>query len=319
MRNRDSRIDTLRVLGTFLIILAHSLPPVVITNLRTFDVVLLVFISGISFKKSNVKGEFFKYLHKRVKKLVIPTYLLLAIIFLLTTVISSIFEVSSPFTFDIIISSFLFYNKGIGFIWIVKVYLYTAILLYSIRKVNKNWYTVSMFFIHLLYIFLNNYLNINNDFYNSYFIDIIPYGVIAILGYELENRKNIFPSLFIGVLCLFLFSQFHNGINFNPNNYKYPPSIYYLSYGLLVSLVLYRFIPSVNHKVIFWLSKNSYSLYLIHIFYIFSLNFLETKLVVIKIWYVKLFLLLLLSILTLICLLKIKSKVGIDSEIIKKD
>lgn len=47
---RNTYIDFLRFIGLTLIILAHVKAPVWITELRCFDVPLMVFVSGISFK-----------------------------------------------------------------------------------------------------------------------------------------------------------------------------------------------------------------------------------------------------------------------------
>lgn len=63
MGKRDSTIDLLRVLGTLLVILAHVKIPKVMSEIRTFDVVLLVFISGMSLKYAKHK-HYFVYIKK---------------------------------------------------------------------------------------------------------------------------------------------------------------------------------------------------------------------------------------------------------------
>ena len=52
VKNRDYRIDNVRAIAMICIILAHCVAPSSINNLRSFDVITLVFLSGLVF---NVK------------------------------------------------------------------------------------------------------------------------------------------------------------------------------------------------------------------------------------------------------------------------
>lgn len=58
---RDLYIDFLRFIGISLIILAHVEAPSGITQFRSFDVPLMVFVSGLSF--STKGGGFWKVVH----------------------------------------------------------------------------------------------------------------------------------------------------------------------------------------------------------------------------------------------------------------
>ena len=46
--SRDSNIDFLRFIGLTAIILVHVTPPLLISQLRAFDVSLMVFVSGLA-------------------------------------------------------------------------------------------------------------------------------------------------------------------------------------------------------------------------------------------------------------------------------
>lgn len=52
---RDLKIDILRTIGILLVILAHVKLPELVRSIRSFDVVMLVFISGMSFAYSKPK------------------------------------------------------------------------------------------------------------------------------------------------------------------------------------------------------------------------------------------------------------------------
>ncbi len=63
---RDVTIDILRVCGLLLIMLAHVNPPNLIFQIRTFDVPMMVFVSGVSYflsKKADV--SYFSYAFSR--------------------------------------------------------------------------------------------------------------------------------------------------------------------------------------------------------------------------------------------------------------
>lgn len=70
---RDPYIDFLRFLGLALIILVHVNCPNLIKQIRCFDVPLMVFVSGLSC--SYKSGDFWGYLLKRTKRLIIPTWI----------------------------------------------------------------------------------------------------------------------------------------------------------------------------------------------------------------------------------------------------
>lgn len=76
---RNNTVDILRCLGTLLVILAHTSPPATIAGMRTFDVCLLVMISGYC---SNYKcGNFGPYIVKRIKRLCVPAWKTMTLIF----------------------------------------------------------------------------------------------------------------------------------------------------------------------------------------------------------------------------------------------
>ena len=81
-RKRYIYIDYLKVLGLLLVILAHVNCPSPLMQVRSFDVPLLVFVSGFLASKSysghNAKG----YYWKRIKRLVFPAWIFLTFFFL---------------------------------------------------------------------------------------------------------------------------------------------------------------------------------------------------------------------------------------------
>lgn len=72
VNQRDMKLDFMRALGTLTIILPHVLAPDIMIQLRTFDVVMLVFVSGMSYAYQSMAGDtpdYWLYVKKRLKKL----------------------------------------------------------------------------------------------------------------------------------------------------------------------------------------------------------------------------------------------------------
>lgn len=134
-------MDVLRVLGIFMIILAHiSLKEdenSLLFNIRNFDVVLLVFISGLSSIHSvesiNSLKEYFAYLLKRFKRLIIPGWSFITIYYLYAIVMERIYE-SHLLNIKSIILSYTMIG-GMGYVWIIRVLFCMAVIvpLYYIR------------------------------------------------------------------------------------------------------------------------------------------------------------------------------------------
>ena len=134
---RDSTIDLLRVLGTFLVILAHVKIPKFISEIRTFDVVLLVFISGMSLRYGSHK-QYFAYIKKRIKKLLFPAWITVSIILLCLFIGDKIVGPFSILNWRYVTHSYLLIDAdSIGAVWIVKVYLLIALLTPIIDYIEK--------------------------------------------------------------------------------------------------------------------------------------------------------------------------------------
>ena len=87
MNNRDKKVDVLKFIGTLLVILAHVNPPRILFDIRTFDVVALVFASGLTLKNIGGYKGYCKYILKRFKRLVVPAWGFILIYYGLTFLI----------------------------------------------------------------------------------------------------------------------------------------------------------------------------------------------------------------------------------------
>lgn len=287
---RDVRIDTMRALGTLLVILAHVATPTVLQKIRSFDVVMLVFISGLSFsQKKDV--SYGTYIWQRVKKLVLPTYVVITCLFAGIFVACSLFGRAQLFSWNDIWRSYVFAD-GIGYIWIVKVYMLIAAVSPLVYRLAKQIQDDGIFCLLIagvygVYHVLMKLLG-DNAFLYQYVFQIFPYVLIACIGMRAKANltfrwKALIAAAVITVTDVVVRSEF------NFESFKYPPQYNYLAYGLFVALVLYQLLPDCGNKGIRWFSQNSFTVYLMHIVFLLATNFVgEMKLFgFLKIWYIQ--------------------------------
>lgn len=267
---------------TFLIILAHVSPPEILFQLRTFDVPMMVFISGMAYYcagKSDI--SLFSYITSRFKRLVYPVWAFLIIFFSA----AFIFKISIFHDFlniKTVLSSFLLFN-GIGYVWIIRVFLIIAVLsplFVRIVKGKSGFHATLISFLILLFSSALSLLDISNKMASHLFIDLIiptlSYGAIFILGYKcLSMKKSEQLSTFILFTFLFIsiatYAYFNKGVILGPQDFKYPPTIYFVSYSIAmtyVTLCIFTLILKDKDKLphfFNFISSNTIWIYLWHI------------------------------------------------------
>lgn len=289
MKERDFTIDIMRTIGILLIILAHMnlSSSDIIFQIRTFDVPMMILISGASFFIAGKTSEkYLPYVWSRIKRLVFPVWFFL-FIFYVATYFFKIESTYSYLNYKIILSSFALYS-GFGYVWIIRVFLLVAIL--SPIYVNLIKYfgplkTILAFQITCLLLtvlFLNGLLQSSlpvNLFFNEILIPSISYGLMFSIGYSLKllsTTSKIF--IFIANLALVILSCFIYTNGFHINEYKYPPTMIYISYAITISLILHSLLSLIDYKNKFIelfvknIAPNTIWIYLWHIPMIFVIK-----------------------------------------------
>ncbi|MCT9852832.1 acyltransferase [Priestia megaterium] len=291
---RDVRIDILRCIAIVAIILAHSEPGGLLFQLRNFDVILMVLLLGTSFYLSNTKKKsnvsYPVYLGKRFKRLIVPTWIFLTVFFVLFYIISLIKGSSYYFNFNDIFMSYSMFDesKGIGYVWIMKVFFLIALISPFLLKLNQKFESNTKYFLVLIISYvayallqlLNPILKGSFQvFFENFILYGIGYGLVAAFGMRLKllSKKELYAwtSAF---LIMFLFFSWHYHFN-STQHYKYPPQLYYISYGMFVSLFLYMALNITkvqslfNNRFIMFIAQNSIWLYFWHIIFIYLLKF----------------------------------------------
>ena len=278
---RDNRIDLLRSIGLSLIILAHVLPPPLLFNLRTFDVPLMVFVSGLTCYGKELSYSW-KYLFRRFARLVFPVWIFLTIYFV-PIVLLRFIGIDLGLNFRHVWGSFLLLD-GIGYVWIIRVFLLIAMitpLLIKFNKAMRNQFVFTLTFsLFLCCYLLITYLGIGTDIsiVSNWLYYIIGYGFLFLLGVRIKDFSRVGGMVFFSVMLLLFtvqaFVDVHQiewtkPIILHINDFKYPPTNVFMLYGLIMSVVVYAIVYLKRREhlnpIVRFVGCNSIWIYLWHI------------------------------------------------------
>lgn len=314
-KSRLPYIDFLKFIGLTGIILAHVGSPDAIMMIRSFDVPLMVIVSSLLAERSFQKyasSSTLKYLVSRAKRLVLPTWIFLTFYF-------CIYAILSRRLFDVgyYINSYALTGYGIGYIWIILIYLYCALLIPLFAKFQLCRRTViAIAILYIAYEFAYYFhLGTDNEILRTTFYNIIPYGTLAFIGYNYNNMQTKTKRTILGVSCVvFVVLAAYYWISTGEfqlvNIVKFPPRMYYLIYGVMCSFALLLFCENHPSKIyrlpiIHFISSHSMWIYLWHILWLTTYDFthLPDK------WYIRLITVYFGSMLTVFILNKCLDKV----------
>ena len=276
--DRQYYIDFLKVIGLTGIIIAHVGSPSWAMMLRSFDVPLMVIISSLlaekSYKKYGDKGLLSarQYFVSRIKRLVIPTWIFLTFYFVIFALFSGRFQ-----SVEYYIASYCLTRYGIGYVWVILIYLYSAMLIPLFNKLNFSYKSaILVLAVYLIYEIAYYFqIGTTNKILDTTLYYIIPYGLLTYLGYNYNNihKKARYWVVLCSGLIFASFGGYYWFINGSPQLVqiaKYPPRFYYLSYGVMWSFSLLLICGKYNLKIytnplIRYISTHSMWIYLWHI------------------------------------------------------
>ena len=143
-------------------------PPSILFDIRTFDVCMLVFASGMIVKYyGHSMRDYVRYIWKRFRRLIVPTWLLICFFVCYPTYLT--FLMRAGFSINDCIRSFTF-TGGMAYIWIVRVYFLLALISPIVVKISEYmensrvwilWF-IGLFAVNALAVYLTDM--IRNDF-----------------------------------------------------------------------------------------------------------------------------------------------------------
>lgn len=274
-KERDIEIDILKFIGLVGLIASHTFTDNLILQIRSFDVNLLVIISAylVDRSQNNHSMTYYDYCKKRVKRLLFPTW-----IFITIYLIANICFKFQEYTIKQIVRSYLLLNNSIGYVWIIYVYLICAVIMpFLIRIETSSIYAKAVYIVgNLIYLCLASV----SDSYVYQLVVLYPiaYGLISFLGILISrDERALTDFIMISGLLIFALNAIvlykSTGKFIVTGEYKYPPRLYYLSYSLSISILLFRFrsvlmqiVTTIRMtKVVTFVSKHSLWIYLWHI------------------------------------------------------
>lgn len=280
--DRKAYIDFLKVIGIMAIILAHVSPPSIILQMRNFDVPLMVMISGYlaacSYNGDGLKEKRYqwRYIKKRILRLLAPTWIFFTFYFLIMHIWG--LENNTP---QMILKTYLLQHDSIGYVWVIWVYLMCAVAVpFLINKplTEKKYifYAICSYIIFEICCRIRLGIEARLVYTTIYFI--IPYGILLWIGmnfrqFSLKWKTTVFYisiTIYV-IMAAYLYMQ--TGKVVPIQDYKYPPRLYYLSYGLAVSSGLFLLVENKNlklfdNKLVDLISSSSMWIYLWHILYL---------------------------------------------------
>lgn len=281
---RDGYIDFLRFLGVTLVMIAHVNAPFMVNQVRSFDVPLMVFVSGLCFSGREVSASWSKFFWPRIKRLLIPVYIILALYFCFLYVA----HIKTTPT-RLIYSVFLLNDGVVGYVWIIRVFLlimlFTPLMTRISRKLSGTKLSMLLVAIAIVnelactvILGMDTSSIIGLVVYNCIPFSL-AYGIVFLIGLktpELCERKKkqvLIIAIILGIIChicLYL-----TGADYSIFGYKYPPRFPYYIYGIVVCLLLWTYrLPSVMYNSSFskFVGRNTIWIYLWHIFMLVIAN-----------------------------------------------
>ncbi len=286
---REETIDHLRALAIILMILTHSTAYYLkykaaffLWNISHFAVPVFIFCATyVFFKKSFDNVNFIGYLAKRLKRLLIPYYVFLLVYFFLLF-FTRPKQLTSQFIFQSITIT-----GGVDINWLVLLFVFFSFIFPALKYLINRHYP--FFILYTLFSILSVfYFLVSKPLPDFRFYMWFPWSLIIVYYYYFNKYKNnnkfFLYSIIIGTVVFFLsfFTKKSLGSSMVFYNNKYPPNIYYLSYGLTMLSIIYLFLRQLSTRLnnfSRFISINSYSLFFIHylVIYIFDYLSLQNK------------------------------------------
>ena len=205
----------------------------------------------------------------------------------------------SGLTLKHVVGSFLLWD-GIGYVWIIRVFLMMALITPLLINLNntiqRNSMFISVFFVSLFtYLFVTaKHIGYNTEIIVNGLYYMIGYGFLFWLGIRMKDLNKqaslifvVFMSLVFIALCWF--NPWIEGpeIFLHINNYKYPPTNIFVTYGIIMSVLLYMAVSlrknTTLNPLINFIACNSIWIYLWHI----PIVSLMVKMDILSFWLVK--------------------------------
>ncbi len=273
---RVPSIDALRFIGISCIILAHVLGPgSLLFQLRSFDVPLMVFVSGLV-NARKATPDYGKYLVHRGLRLLIPVWLFYTLFFAVLWVLSQFSATYSFPTWSEIGRTYLCLE---GYGWIIRVFLLLMLvspLLVRLEQRLSNplaYLTLIAGCLGLSAILTPLFDGdsfLVKDLWEGCVLFLVGYAPAYMAGLRMRYASRIEQVIYAAVFTLATLACFlRPGVVFDLEACKWPPQVPFMLYGMAVSCLLWlcRPFPNALAKVrpAVFIGQNTIWIYLWHV------------------------------------------------------
>jgi len=234
------------------------------------------------------------FLRRRFIKLTIPPWTFLTIFFGIAFAYSASRGKPFPFSRDDVINSYAL-RSGVGYVWIFRVYLVIALLtpclLWAKARLEQRKTCFQLLAVaYVVYELLAAALRLGVqdpvivDLLDETVLTLLPYAILFAYGLMLGEMDTgaVAATALVSMLVfagMAMAKRFTAGHFVATQAYKYPPTLYYLSYAfawinMLVLLARSRLLARVPTRPLTWLSSHVLWIYLWHILGIFMWDML---------------------------------------------
>lgn len=271
-------IDAMRFVGLSLIVLAHVSPPDVLFHLRSYDVPMMLFVSGLAYS-GRATSYSWQFLKKRFLRLVVPVYVFLTFYFALTLGLCGAIGIDFGIRSEHVWGSYLL-MEGFGYVWVIRVFLLVALLTPVLQwienEVRQSWLYVMLVLVvaAAASCCVANGLLTGNLFLREFVYMTIGYSVMFMLGLRFSSFSPLVKCA-VAVLFLSVAIAYAAAKGMLPNgwccfnNYKWPPRLYFICYGVFMSMLTYAIVTHVRsfftNRLFLFIGSNTIWIYLWHI------------------------------------------------------
>lgn len=288
---RYFHIDFLRAAAIIGVIVVHTLQYNLkdsltrfIWNYGHFIVPALIFCSGYVMEKHQYSfdklSNIFSWWKRRLIRLLLPFYLYLVIHFLLLIIFPAFFSglglIKSP---AYILKSVLLIG-GIDANWLPLLFIEMMLIFSVLKLIIKRPFILGFYILLAVFttVFYTSRTAFGISLYDNYrLLMILPYSLIILLaikaaqGEKFEVNKKLYLIIipFCTIILGLLLTIWPNLRSISLIIHKYPPGLYYLSYGLIISSLiilistLKLFQQGIVNRFIIFTSKESYTLFFV--------------------------------------------------------
>ena len=286
-------VDFLRVISLISIFMLHSSPSAAFNALLQFCVPAMVFLSGICYhgRITDIKS-YFSYVKKRFFKIALPTSFFALAFGLFVDLFCLFTKRSILFSMADILTGIILY-KGIGYVWIMRIFFFIALLIpvaQKINSINNDFLFIGcclvLYFIYKAALMLILPDTFVYEVFYYLFFETIPYFLIWMIGMRYSKMK-IVGKVIVLVLCAagLVFGLVMNNGNVQIiKETKYPPESAYIAYGLILTVVFYEVLkiitgrsvkPNLFNGIVCFISQKSNEIYLAHIPFVYFIFMIE--------------------------------------------